>query len=217
MTRIIAIMGPAGSGKSTAAEYLVERYGARRYSFARPLKELVRRAFDLNEAQVYGSQADKEAIDPRYNHSPRWLLQRIGTEGGRAVFGESFWTDQALNLIRDEAPALAVIDDCRFVSEARAVLARPRGEVWRLQCASGAQSDDAGTHASEREWRDAPATRDIVAPYGLENLYAAIGNALDGDPTRVYAHPDCVWRYCPHADACAPGCNNKIDDTRGNR
>jgi hypothetical protein len=185
VTRIIAIMGPAGSGKSTAAEYLVERYGAVRYSFARPLKELVRRAFDLTEAQVYGSQADKEAIDPRYGHSPRWLLQRIGTEGGRAVFGESFWTDQALNLIRDEGPALAVIDDCRFVSEARAVLARPRGEVWRLQCASGAQSSDAGTHASEREWRDAPTTADILVEYGVANLRAAIDEAYRGDADTV--------------------------------
>lgn len=178
MTRIIAIMGPAGSGKSTAAEYLVERYGAVRYSFARPLKELVRRAFDLTDAQVYGSQADKEAIDPRYGHSPRWLLQRIGTEGGRAVFGESFWTDQALTLIKREAPALAVIDDCRFVTEAQAVRAVGGGEVWRMRCIDGAQSSDAGTHASEREWRDAPADVELAVKYGLEHVYLAIENAL---------------------------------------
>lgn len=211
MTRIIALMGPAGSGKSTAASYLVERYGARRYSFAGPLKELVRRAFDLTEAQVYGSQADKEAIDPRYGHSARWLLQRIGTEGGRAVFGDDFWTRMALDAIRKDAPALAVLEDCRFTNEAIAVRTAG-GEVWRLQCAGGAQSTDPGTHASEREWREAPADVDLVVPYGLEALYRAVDGAMARKAVApaIHRHSDCVWAYCPHADLCGISCLNKV-------
>ena len=97
---ILGLMGAAGSGKSTAAKYLVERYGAQRFSFADPLKDMVKAAFDLTEAQVRGTQAEKEAIDPRYNVSPRWLLQRIGTEGCRNTFGKNFWTERTLERIR---------------------------------------------------------------------------------------------------------------------
>lgn len=153
---IIALMGPAGSGKSTAADLLVEEFGARRYSFAAPLKQLAQRTLMFSDAQMYGTQAEKEATDPRYGFSARWFLQRLGTEGGRATFGDSFWTDMALAAIRRDAPALAVIDDCRFANEANAVIAAG-GEVWRLECPDRETAADAA-HASEQGWLTAPCT-----------------------------------------------------------
>lgn len=170
---IIAIMGPAGSGKSTAAQHLVEKYGAIRYSFAGPLKELAKRTLDLSDAQCYGTQAEKEAIDPRYGFSARWFLQRLGTEGARVTFGSDFWTRMLIDKIKRENPPLAVIDDARFVNEATAIR-DAGGQVWRLTCAGGAQSSDAGAHASEREWAIAPADIIMSPPFGLESLYRCI-------------------------------------------
>ncbi len=162
MTVLIGITGPAGAGKSTAAQYLVERYGAKHYSLARQLKEIVRRAFELRPEQVYGTQAEKDAFTA-YGVSGRWLLQRVGTEGCRTVLGSDFWTKQCLGLIAQEAPALAVIDDVRFADEARAIRAAQaypfgfkRGIVWRLclPLDEPRPKTPESAHASETEWRD---------------------------------------------------------------
>jgi hypothetical protein len=182
MTTTIAVVGPAGAGKTSVASHLERAYGARRYAFAAPLKEIARRALDLSHEQVWGSQAQKEAIDPRYGFSPRWFLQRLGTEGVRGVLGEDFWIRMTLELIqRDRAP-LAVVEDARFANECAAVRAMhtdglypslQTGFVWRLLPPPGpSASIDDGAHVSECEWREA--TCDVViAPQfrGLDQLH----------------------------------------------
>lgn len=165
MTTIIALCGPAGSGKSTAAKHLVDVYGAVSVSFAAPLKQMVGRALDFTPEQLYGTQEQKEAIDPRYGHSARWFLQRIGTEGCRRTFGEDFWTKQTIEYIRRTNHSLVVIEDCRFANEAKAVLDENRGYVWRLwpvvDGVSEARAAAAGAHASEEEWRSLEASLEI--------------------------------------------------------
>jgi len=121
MTTIIGTCGPAGSGKSTVASHLVERYGAGRYAFADPLKQLCIRTLDFAHEQLNGTQAQKEAVDPRYGFSARWFIQRLGTEGVRTVLGPDFWWRYALARISIDAPDLAVIEDVRFVNEADGV------------------------------------------------------------------------------------------------
>jgi len=184
VTTIIALCGPAGSGKTTVASYLIEKYGARRYGFATPLKEMVKRALDFTDEQVYGTQEQKEAVDPRYGHSPRWFLQRIGTEGCRAVFGEDFWTRQCIDTIKRDAPCLAVIDDLRFADEAHAVqwsglvasVLRlwPVGDRVALERAAAA-----GSHASEEQWKQLTADIEITPETrGVDVLLKAVDNAM---------------------------------------
>jgi hypothetical protein len=187
MTTIVGLMGPAGSGKSSVAAYLSARYGARRYSLASPLKEIARRALGFTDEQLYGTQEQKEAIDPRYGFSPRWFLQKLGTEGCRAVLGDDVWTRACLDAIRRDAPMLAVIEDVRFANEAAAICDVCvdligfdfHGRVWRLEpprdVESRARADKAGAHASELEWLHAPYTH-AIAPIerGLPALYALV-------------------------------------------
>lgn len=160
--KIVGLLGPAGSGKTTVANYLVEKYGAKRYAFGDPLKELAKRTLDFSDDQLYGSQSTKEAVDPRYGFSPRWFLQRLGTEGVRTVFGDDFWVQLCLERIYKDRPPLAVIDDVRFVNEA-SVLLSENGKsdiqtfVWKLE------KEHTGDHPSESEWRDAPFSH-LVAP-----------------------------------------------------
>jgi hypothetical protein len=183
MPTIIGLLGPAGSGKSSVAGHLAERYGAKRYSFAAPLKELAMRTLDLTHEQCWGTQSQKEAVDPRYGFSPRWFLQRLGTEGCRKTFGEAFWTEQTLAKIAREAPSLAVIEDVRFKNEASAILnfrnSSGRGHVWRLEASERQTIELHSTHASEQEWAIAPfSTRLCPAAFGLEHLFALVDEAM---------------------------------------
>lgn len=189
---VIALCGPAGSGKSTVATHLVEKYGAVRYGFATPLKEMVKRALDFTDEQVYGTQEQKEAVDPRYGHSPRWFLQRIGTEGCRATFGEDFWTKQAIDTIYRQNPRLAVIEDMRFINESEAVLLDPRinGFVWRLHpvadTISEAYATSAGTHKSEEQWRELQANLEITPmARGIPELIELVNQAMKMVPLRA--------------------------------
>lgn len=160
MTIIIGLLGPAGSGKSLVAKHLETKYDAKVYTLAAPLKQLVGNAFELTKKQLYGSQEDKETVDPRYNVSPRWLFQRIGTEGFRKVFGPDFWVDQLYMKVLTDNPSLAVVDDVRFVSEAVGLKAH-HAKIWQIYNNNRPTRADAA-HASEAEWINAPYDTTIV-------------------------------------------------------
>ncbi len=183
MTILIALIGPAGAGKSSVAKMLVDEYGATRYSLADPLKEMAKRVLDFTEEQVRGTQEQKETVDPRYGFSPRWFLQRLGVEGGRAVLGDGVWTHACLRKIDAEAPTVAVIDDARVVNEARLIQKRG-GFVIRLEPPDDLESvkrrNAAGDHPSEHEWAIAPFNR-VVKPTSrrLDELFALVRTAVE--------------------------------------
>ncbi len=190
MTQIIGLLGAAGSGKSTIASHLAESYGAKRYSLAGLLKQIAASTLDFEPEQVYGTQEQKETVDPRYGFTPRWFLQRLGTEGVRQHLGIDFWTEQTIARIRIDAPRIAVIEDVRFVNEATILRSQivPAGLIWQV-VAPVKQSSDAGTHASETEWRDAPFDWQIAPPeLGITMLEQAVDRAmfslLDMKPNR---------------------------------
>jgi hypothetical protein len=149
VTIIIGLLGGAGSGKSLTAKHLVEKYGAKEYSLAGPLKEIARKTLNLSEEQLYGSQKEKETPDPRYGFSPRWFLQRLGTQGIRSVFGEDVWVERVLRTISDDGPYLAVISDVRFTNEARLINKRGTA-IWKLENTNALSSADK-SHQSEAE------------------------------------------------------------------
>ncbi len=127
---VIALLARAGHGKTTAANYLKEKYGARIVSLATPLKKIAKVVMEFSDRQLYGTQEEKEAIDPRYGMSCRKFLQRLGTEGIRDNLGQMAFC-QALSLqiandmdarvfgesVVDEGPAVYIVDDARFPNE----------------------------------------------------------------------------------------------------
>ncbi len=174
-TKIIGLMGPAASGKTTAAKYLIEKYGGLEYTLAKPLKNILQVAFELSEKQLWGSQLDKETVDPRYNVSPRWLMQHLGTEGFRSVFGEDVWVDYLLQEIEKTSPKTAIIGDVRFDNESKAIRAwrhdtkgkNKQGVVWLIKSANRHTLADQA-HASESEW--SKAGHDYVVEHDGKNL-----------------------------------------------
>ena len=141
---VIALTGLAGSGKSTASKYLVEKHGYQLVKFAGPLKDMLR-AIGLGEGHIEGSGKETD-LAMLSGHTPRHAMQTLGTEWGRKCMGGDFWT----NLWRSRVDGVlafggrVVVDDCRFPNEASEVRSLG-GVVWCLVGRGGI----AGGHESE--------------------------------------------------------------------
>ncbi len=171
--KVIALLGRAGSGKSTVADHLELIYGASVISFAKNVKELASRLLDFEHKQLYGTQAEKEAVDPRYGFSARQFLQRVGNET-REVVGDRVWLDALLNTVFESDSDLFVIDDCRYVNEAECIAKDDRidGYVIKLECPDAPSTADPN-HPSEREVDEVPAeliTAKIVSKRSLLSI-----------------------------------------------
>lgn len=134
--RVIALTGLAGSGKSTASNYLQAK-GYTLTKFASPLKDMLR-AIGYNEDEIEGHLKEVPRAD---GYTTRHAMQTLGTEWGRNCMGQNFW----VNIWKERAAAgLIVVDDCRFPNEADAVRSLD-GIVIRLKGRGGI----AGGHSSE--------------------------------------------------------------------
>lgn len=124
---IIGFTGPAGSGKSTAAQILQES-GWWRLSFADPLRRLARRIHPEWCNDIF-EHHNKDRVLPATGYSPRELLRTLGDEINGLCPG-AFVRAMALALDRLTLPQQAtsvVIDDVRYPAEA--ALLRERGGV----------------------------------------------------------------------------------------
>jgi hypothetical protein len=190
---ILGLLAKSGHGKTTVARHLMDAHGAQIRSLAGPMKRAVRSVFGFSDGQLWGSQADKEAIDRRYGFSPRWLLQRLGTEGLRAEFGEDVHLRALLHGLRREnaarpagaASVLHVVDDVRFPNDARFVTeggADHRGAVLKIVVTDVAPPAH-GAHASESaidqvRVEDVAATVVSSRAQGVRHLINEVDRAL---------------------------------------
>ena len=78
---LIGLLGIKGSGKSTAADYLVKKHNYTPKCFADCLKYACQELFLLNHDQTFGTQEQKETPDLRwYGCTPRKMMQFVGTD-----------------------------------------------------------------------------------------------------------------------------------------
>jgi hypothetical protein len=116
---IIGLGHKKGTGKDTVANYLVEHWGFTRVAFADVLKQAAGIVYSLTEQQLNGSL--KEVLDPRWNRTPRELLQQTGVALRDAV-DTDLWVKAAFAKI-ESSPGNFVISDLRFPNEFRAIQA----------------------------------------------------------------------------------------------
>lgn len=133
---IIGLSGYAQVGKDTVANYLVENYGFVKVSFADPIREALYKLDPKVRVDELIGVSLASAVDgmgwenlKRYSSDARELLQRLGTEVGREMFGKDFWVNQGL--LRAKEHENVVFADTRFVNEAQAIQDNG-GQVWRI-------------------------------------------------------------------------------------
>jgi len=169
--RLIALVGLAGSGKSTAAKHLTANHGYRVEKFAGPLKDMLR-AIGLTESHIEGDLKEVPC-DLLGGKTPRYAMQTLGTEWGRDLISTGLWTRAWMDRARNGA---VVTDDCRFENEAEAVR-RLGGRIIRV--VRPAHGNGAG-HASESDQARIVADRDIVNNGTPADLHAQLDAILLG-------------------------------------
>jgi len=125
LPEVVVIAGLSGSGKDTAADYLVDNFGYRRVKFASLLKDmlgLIYRSFGLSELEAERrTDGDLKEVPCCYlgGVSPRFAMQTLGTEWGRNLIDTSLWLrvtmSEIKNSLDDGHPV--VITDARFPNE----------------------------------------------------------------------------------------------------
>lgn len=110
---IIGFTGPKGSGKTAAAKALAS-LGYRRMSFADPIKRVLQIIYAFSDDQLYGES--KEIIDVRYGLTPRFMMQRFGTEVCRVLHPDT-WVLALERGLDSLSTSKVVIDDVRFKNE----------------------------------------------------------------------------------------------------
>ncbi len=170
--RVIAFAGAAGSGKDTAAEYLVKHCGYARYAFAEPLKAALNAMFGWTMEQ-WNDREWKEALQVDIGKSPRQMAQTLGTEWGRELVNRDLWLKLAqrkLDQARHAGLAGVVFTDCRFANEAHFVLENGGLVLHISRPGIGAVS----AHVSEQMLPSYLVTDVIVNDGGIIDLWSKV-------------------------------------------
>lgn len=206
---IIGICGFIGSGKDTAADYLVGFHGFRRDSFANTLKDAVSAVFgwdrELIEGRTPEARAWREQVDVWWANrldmpelTPRWILQYWGTDVLRNHFHDDIWI-AALESRLARRVDHTVISDVRFPNEIKAIRAQggkivwiQRGELpWWHDIAVRANEGKIeaqevlrshSIHASETSWVGTAFDEVIGNNGSIEDLYDQLKNLLQESP-----------------------------------
>lgn len=199
---IIGICGFIGSGKDTAADYLVNFHEYRRESFANSLKDAVAAIFgwdrELLEGRTKESRAWREQPDQWWsdrlgkNVTPRNVLQYWGTEVIRQGYHDDMWIASVENKLRTSKDNI-VITDCRFTNEIAAIRAQGGKIIWVQRgitphwysIAEQANRGDTkaiawlkseGVHASEYSWAGTIFDAIIDNNSSIDSLYGQLKN-----------------------------------------
>jgi nitrogen regulatory protein PII-like uncharacterized protein len=117
--RLIALCGRQGSGKTTAAKRICEKFGYTRIRFADRLKKMLVDGLGIDREYIDGDRKH-ESVPELCGRTARHGMITLGTEWGRNNIHKDIWV---MALYRDmkrlvnEGCNKFVIDDLRFLSE----------------------------------------------------------------------------------------------------
>jgi len=201
---ILGLVGFIGSGKDTAADYLVNFHEFQRESFASTLKDAVSNVFGWNRELLEGrtkhSREWREQPDEWWSNrlnmhiTPRWILQNWGTNVLRQHFHDDIWIASLENKLR-QSKNNVVISDCRFPNEITALrrqggrviwIKRGHLPVWYENAVLANQGDiyaieyleENNIHPSETSWAGTNFDQVIDNNGSIEDLYSQLKNLV---------------------------------------
>ena len=109
----ILLIGKAGSGKSTVAQYLHEKYNLNKYSLGDGVKQITIDVLNLCGINVNINDLYDITKKKQYRH----YMQQIGTDICKKYFGKECWCNLLKHQIEEDKCENYVIDDIRFNTE----------------------------------------------------------------------------------------------------
>lgn len=187
MPILIGIVGEIGVGKSTVAEYLIEK-GFSEYAFAKPVKDIALN-MGFTYEQIYGTQIQKLEINKYWGISARTFLQKFGTDIGRNLLHkiipnmnmgasgspwvrlfEIHWE----KMFEETQYPTLVVSDCRFPDEVASIKARG-GYVIKIIRPDEKKDGVEHQHSSET---------------GIDSLYHDMMIVNNGTKDQLFRHVD---------------------------
>jgi dephospho-CoA kinase len=176
---IIGLSGYAQTGKDTVAEHLTGKYGYRRVAFADPIRQALYRLDPIISLGEFAGVHLSQAVDglgweevKRQSAETRRLLQVLGTEVGREMFGQDFWVNQGMrNAGKFDK---VVLTDVRYPNELRAIKAREGIVIRIVKPGTGAVNG----HNSETALDNFSFDATIVNDGSKEDLYKKIDKVI---------------------------------------
>lgn len=163
MSRVIGLTGNKRAGKNTVAKIVADlnrEYFVKEASLAGPLKIAAAKLLGVHGTDEYllkwadtfkesgwiewGGYVDEDDYGAIKG---RELLQRLGTEVCRDLFGDECWIDLLVAEYDYGAQDIFLVTDVRFDNEALAIKEQLFGEVWcvdRPGCESDGHASEAG-------------------------------------------------------------------------
>lgn len=195
--RLVGLAGLAGSGKDEAAQALIT-CGWQRRAFADKLRDFLVAVnpivvapkcepMNWDDDACFGTPEPIRLADEvlsggwdqakRLIPEVRQLLQRVGTEAGRAVLGTDVWVNATLNDLPDSTKRPVVVTDVRFPNEVQAIRERGGIVVQIVRPGVTKLADDSGVvHPSESALDRVTFDHVIHNNSSVVNLHAAILN-----------------------------------------
>jgi hypothetical protein len=198
---IIGICGFQSSGKDTIGEFLINKYGFKKLSFAGALKDIVSIMFGWSRDKLEGVNKEdrewREVVDPWWseqlqmpNLTPRYVLQYFGTDIFRKYFHQDIWIkiveNQLIKFI--EYNQNIVITDCRFKNEID-LISQYGGKIihvyrnlpyWFEDYKKGIEFEEVKKlHPTETAWIKNKMDYDIENDKTKEELYKKIENIIN--------------------------------------
>lgn len=170
--KLIGITGAARSGKDTVASFLLSLRGGYLYSFADPIREMLK-ALGVDLSDPYW-QDRKELTIKTINASPRRMMQTLGTEWGRELIHPDLWVLLAAKKLKANGQGM-IVTDVRFENEA-AFVRDNDGVLIHVTRTNGVLVE---AHKSENGVKWDQSDRIIRNNGSLDELYVATRNVLD--------------------------------------
>jgi hypothetical protein len=173
---IIGLGFRARVGKDTTADYLVKEYGFKKIAFADALKRGCMEIFGLDYEQCYGET--KEIIDEFWQVTPRYILQKVGTECLRNIYDPDIWVKSVQKKVTNGDNW--VVCDVRFPNEAVAIL-EWGGAVVRVDRPGVGATGGIEKHASEVAMESFDGWDHVLNNDGtFEDLYRQVDSFIGG-------------------------------------